>query len=637
MSKHYSRLYVWLGAALGVTLLYADNQIPAVVVSPAKHTSKVISDSAKTTVSDTDIKVAGDTTLADTLRNLGPIQLQDTTGNGSQVMLSMRGFGVNASSNTLLLINGVPITNPDIAPPDLNAISLANIKNIEIISGSESVLYGDQAVGGIVNITTQDSGDKHYNFSCSTGSYHAYNCGVTARNHYRELNYLLSVDTNHTDNYRAHNIYNQHYLLGNMNYAYATGKLVFDYSLNNEMMQYPGALTGEQVSSNRRQASNETNYFTDNNYMLHLRDTQQLGLNWQLQTDISQRKMVGNGVLFSPFTQSRYSNFLKPVAKTTLGETTLLIGGDLQQDQYTLNSIFDLTQDRLQKAGLFTLATIPVTTQWIFTLGARGALQSSQLIAPSTFNSVNRAVATTAGVSSAITPIFSTYLRRAESFRFPKADENASTAPGIHGLQTQRGVSYETGLNWQAEQHQGQFGIYQLNLRDEITFNPLQTPNDPFGTNTNLDPTVRRGLTVSDKYTVSQQWRVDGQYNGVQAAFQNGPFNGNRIPLVVQNILRSGLNYQYNDFYHVYAEAVYTGNQYAANDNANITPKMGGYTIFNTNIGYDVKSIHLALHLNNMFNRYYYFYNVYEPSITSEFFYPAPGRNMTLTCDYNFA
>src|SRR5581483_1798315 len=75
-------------------------------------------------ISQEDMATSGVGTLAQALQYLGGLQLQDTSGNGSQVSLSLRGFGANASSNTLLLVNGIPITNPDMAPPDLNFIPL---------------------------------------------------------------------------------------------------------------------------------------------------------------------------------------------------------------------------------------------------------------------------------------------------------------------------------------------------------------------------------------------------------------------------------------------------------------------------------------------------------------------------------
>ena len=58
------------------------------------------------------ITTNGSATLTDMLRSAGGLQLHDASGNGSQAAISMRGFGANAASNTLILLNGIPLTNP---------------------------------------------------------------------------------------------------------------------------------------------------------------------------------------------------------------------------------------------------------------------------------------------------------------------------------------------------------------------------------------------------------------------------------------------------------------------------------------------------------------------------------------------
>jgi outer membrane cobalamin receptor len=83
------------------------------------------------------------------------IQLSNNTGSSNQSPISIRGFGENATANSLILIDGYRFTNPNLAAPNLNAILMPDIDSIEIIPGSEGTLYGDQAVGGVLKITTK--------------------------------------------------------------------------------------------------------------------------------------------------------------------------------------------------------------------------------------------------------------------------------------------------------------------------------------------------------------------------------------------------------------------------------------------------------------------------------------------------
>jgi len=612
-----------------------STSIPTVIVTAPKKKFSLTS-GQKTIISKEQLSETGVANLAQALQNLGGIQLQDTSGNGSQVMLSMRGFGANANSNTLLLVNGIPLTNPDMAPPDLNIIPLLEIESIEIIAGSESVLYGDQAVGGVINIITRKDKNKKIDLTCIVGSYNQRYCYATLNHQYTHTHFNVSVAKNSTDNYRDHSRYSQDMLLGGLNYTYLTGHINLDYTLANENMQFPGALSAAQVKSNRRQATNDIDFFKDHNGSIYLQHEQKLNSTWALATDLTERIMHGNGVLFSPFTQSRTSYYVKSQLNGAWNNTTLETGVDLQTDYYQLNSVFGTTKDALQKYGVFAISNIFLNPKLNFSLGARGAEQNNQLRSFSTTNNINRVATTTIGTTYQFTPAIAFYLRRAGSFRFPKADENASTPPGVNGLQTQRGVAYEAGADMMRETYSSSLGIYQLNLIDEITFDPTQTPQRPFGVNKNLDPTVRRGMTVSGKYHWNDRVLLDSQYNYVNARFQSGVDSGNRIPLVSENIWRAGMTYHLTSHWNAYSEAIYTGNQFADSDNGNIAGKIGGYTTYNLNLHYTYSHFTASLHINNIFNKYYYFYTVYQPSLRSEFFYPATGRNFALTMNYVF-
>jgi iron complex outermembrane receptor protein len=614
-----------------------SKSIPSVIVTAEKKDSSSFTAHPGFIITREQIAATGVTTLAHALQDLGGVQLQDISGTGSQVLLSMRGFGANASSNTLMLVNGIPLTNPDMAPPDLNSIPLAEIEYIEIISGSESVLYGDQAVGGIINIITHKDSDNPIGLSCSTGSYHQHNCMASVYHRFDLMDFNLNLANNHTDNYRDHNNYDQSLLSGGISHTYQTGRINFDYTIASEKMLYPGALTKSQVEANRRQAANTTDFFRDTNGLFHLQSQQNIYTQWRLTTDLSLRTMHGDGVLFSSFKQSRSSGFLKPQLDGMIGKIRLKSGMDFQTDQYRLSSLLGTTKDTLEKYGIYFLASMPVNDRLAFEIGARGAQQDSTLTSLTASHFVSRAAASTIGTTYLPGPDVKLYLRRAESFRFPKADENSSTPPGINSLRTQRGAAYEAGAEIIREAYSGKLQIYQLNLEDEITFDPTQTPSHPFGTNRNLDPTVRRGLIISGKKTITRDITVNGQYNHVNARFQSGANSGNRIPLVSENIMRAGISYKLAQHWNFYSEAIFTGNQYPDSDDANVAGKIGGYTVYNLNLRFVYAQFSASLHFNNIFNKYYYLYTVYQPAIQSEFFYPAPGRNITLTMNYAFA
>ena len=60
------------------------------------------------------------------------------------------------SEYTLVLIDGVPLIGRSAGTLDLSRLSVGNIKQIEIVKGASSSLYGSEALGGVINIITDN-------------------------------------------------------------------------------------------------------------------------------------------------------------------------------------------------------------------------------------------------------------------------------------------------------------------------------------------------------------------------------------------------------------------------------------------------------------------------------------------------
>ncbi|MEW8628115.1 MAG: TonB-dependent receptor plug domain-containing protein, partial [Candidatus Thiodiazotropha sp.] len=94
--------------------------------------------------------------LLQLLNGQSGIQISSLVGDGSQAVVDMRGFGPTAGSNTLILVDGRRLNNSgDQAAPDLSSIDLRRVERIEIVQGSAGTLFGNQAVGGMINIITR--------------------------------------------------------------------------------------------------------------------------------------------------------------------------------------------------------------------------------------------------------------------------------------------------------------------------------------------------------------------------------------------------------------------------------------------------------------------------------------------------
>jgi len=632
MCKIFYRLQ-FLTLSLWTTAAFAEPEvIPAVIVKSNKMLISP-SNSIKTIISQNDIARSNLKSVSQILQTFSGLQIHDTSGNDTQSAVSMRGFGTNAASNTLVLWNGAPLINPDLSTPNLNLISVSSIKSIEILSSSESVLYGDQAVGGVINIITDKAKNPETTLACSVGNFNSKECVATLNQAYKQIHYQMNLNAKNTNNYRQHSDYSQRNLTTMLGYDYANGHIDFDATVANIKMQFAGALTAAQVRENRRQAANDTDYFNHWSGLYHLKHKQLLNDDWQLETDVFRNEMHGEGFLGAPFTQLRVTNFIKSQVSGHLARLHLQTGLDLQADHYKLASSFGVTQDHQQKFNMFALSKISVSDKLTLASGFRAAKQKDQLNSFENIDTTNHALATTLGLHYKLASYADIFIKRASSFRFPKADENSDTATSRGYLKTQCGVSYESGIHFDNPYVQTTFSVYQLNLNNEIAYDPLQTPSHPFGVNTNYDLTTRNGLSLQTQLLLDDHFTLRTQYDYVNARFEQGNYAGKTIPLVAAHNVNLQLDYFFENW-RMFSEWFYTGSEYPDNDNANVTNKIGGYSVFNVGFKYVYRQFTFSARINNLFNKDYYQYTIYQPSLQKNFFYPTAERNFFIDVKY---
>ena len=161
-------------ASISIPVQSLAEQLPTVIVSAARtEQSTVTIPAAINIITQDDIEASGASNVSEVLRNQGGIYLTDLYGTGTHSKVAMRGFSSeSAASNTLVIVDGRRLNNIDLSAPDLNSISIKDIERIEIIQGSAGTLYGDQAVGGVINIITKSPEKASREIELSAGSYH---------------------------------------------------------------------------------------------------------------------------------------------------------------------------------------------------------------------------------------------------------------------------------------------------------------------------------------------------------------------------------------------------------------------------------------------------------------------------------
>lgn len=94
--------------------------------------------------------------LPDALRMVPGVSVIDFDGMGDDPRLTVRGFyGAGEAEYVTVLVDGAPLNAPHTGVVDWDVVPLAAIERVEVLRGGASSLYGDAAIGGVVNIVTR--------------------------------------------------------------------------------------------------------------------------------------------------------------------------------------------------------------------------------------------------------------------------------------------------------------------------------------------------------------------------------------------------------------------------------------------------------------------------------------------------
>ncbi|HEX8286192.1 MAG TPA: TonB-dependent receptor [Pyrinomonadaceae bacterium] len=147
------------GAALDLRLEVAGVSAEVVVTAAdAPQTADEVS-KAVTTVNAREIDERDEATVAEALRTVPGLRVQQLGGPGSLVSIKTRGL---RNQDTSVLIDGFRFRDPATPQGDatsfLSDFNVTGASRVEVLRGSGSSLYGTNAVGGVVNLVTEEGG-----------------------------------------------------------------------------------------------------------------------------------------------------------------------------------------------------------------------------------------------------------------------------------------------------------------------------------------------------------------------------------------------------------------------------------------------------------------------------------------------
>ncbi|WP_421849885.1 TonB-dependent receptor plug domain-containing protein [Novosphingobium sp.] len=151
---------VLLIAAASVPAIVRAEEADTIIVS-ANRSAQTTAEVAQsvTVLTLDDIATRQSVAVSDLLRSVPGVTVTSNGGLGTTTSVNIRGA---ESDQTVALIDGVKINDPSAPGGGFNFGNLltGNIERIEVVRGSQSVLWGSQAIGGVVNIVTRAPTEK---------------------------------------------------------------------------------------------------------------------------------------------------------------------------------------------------------------------------------------------------------------------------------------------------------------------------------------------------------------------------------------------------------------------------------------------------------------------------------------------
>ncbi len=640
---------------------YDLNKIVIISSRLAQNDYKLSSD--VTVITQEMIEASNASTVAQILSQQLGVNIYDN-GTVKTATIDIRGFGDTANRNILMLVNDRKVNPVDVSGPDLLQIPLDSVERIEIVRGFGTVLYGDNAVGGVVNIITKEGkGKLSGKISGTYGSYDSRGTAAEVSGSTKNVSYYAYSDYDDQHGYRQ----NSDVLSKNFQTRLSTKpsdwlKVGLDATWHEDDYGLPGGLKGTEIEQLGRRGSRNPSdkASTKDRAIQGTFDINPLDEDFGhlvMDTSYRDRDTYANFVSQGIDTK-RDSNTLGFTGKYIFDklildhEVNIVTGVDYYNtDQDILGGGFSTDDITISKReyGAYISSEFEVWNHLFLTGGTRyqkAWYTFNQKNSPQSFQKqAPDKQASMVGLKYEYAKGSNVFANIQQSFRFLATDEWYSSFSGLNtNLKQQTGTQYELGVK-----HNFKDTVtvhvtpYITKLRNEIFVDP--TAGGGFGDNSNYDRTIRRGVEVGQTTSllkllppINNVNKIDfsTSYNYQNPEFDGGAFDGNRIPMVAQHQANGVLTLGVYDRYNASLIGTYVGERYAINDTFNATPQLKKYFTLDSKLSYVYQALEIFFAVNNIFDQKYYSTAVKSTTSSIKDFFPAPERNFTAGMSLKF-
>lgn len=540
----------------GMTAFAADElqsfSLDPMVVTATRTQKSVLETPANTQViTGEEIKNSGYNSVFEAVRNLGQMNAHAYTPDGEDYggmtsRIRMRGI----DNGTLVLVNGNPINFMNSST--LMNIPMDQIERIEIVKGSGSVLYGPQAMGGVVNVITkrpQKSGKVSGSVYGSVG--YDTQAGLTLQTDYFNLGMKKSWKQ---DFYNA----NDRGSTGNGTTAinlrdresqqlYAdvavTDDLLFSYGHVKSSLKYQTGIYKDWESIINKLGIFDTTY---NNYAL-VYDNADTGWKANLGYNTMKKDNVYDKSYPAKSSDGTYDgyNFNLDVQKTLVlndRSDTLVLGGNVTRESLENQSGSTFNKNGRNSYSLYQSWDVNPMEKWEFILGIREYYLSSSSYQDSDFQLLPQVQG-----RYKINEKSNYYFNVGKSFMQPAISQFFYYFGSNNGvintdLKPQQGWSYEVGYKYEDDIRSLSADIFYMDVKDKFYWDKTKDDKDIMR---NRDKWKNTGLEINYFQKISPAWSAVA---GLTVQNPKAESDGKWEQDTARYIVNAGLNYHKSKF-----------------------------------------------------------------------------------------
>ncbi|WP_400077249.1 TonB-dependent receptor family protein [Winogradskyella sp. R77965] len=589
----------------------------------------------------------------------------NATNYSQDLRVSIRGFGARSSfgiRGVKIMVDGIPETTPD-GQGQIDNLNLGAIKNLEVIRGSSSVLYGN-ASGGVISINTLDTVDENYvNFGITGGNYGMQQYQFSTGLKTEKTNFLLQVNHVKTNGYRDFSGFKNTNFNGRIFHSFSNRSklnLVLNYS-DSPYAQDAGSLNEDSVKEDRRQA-------------------RQRNVDFDTEESIKQFKIGANyNYKFSQLT--KFNTYAFFATRDFYGKLPFEFGGVIDLDRnyfghgsnidfhtkkknlfnkiqlgYELAFQNDLRQrfrnlegeqgdktldqnEIFNNFGVYVLDQLEIKN-WLLSTGLR--YDSNVLKAEDNFldngddsGIINlNAFNVSFGANYKLKDYHYIFGNISTSFETPVLNElssNPFTDGGFNeDLEAQKATNYEIGYKLKNKNTQAELVFFYIKTKNDIVPLELEDGGDFFR---NAGISERKGVELSITNKFTEQFKINASYTYSDFRYEdyttsNGVFDGKALPAIPKHRVSLNSTYNTNKGLFIQLQGSHVGSLYVNDSNS---VKDDAYTVLNLRLKQSIKFEKFALvpfiGVNNILDQTYND-NIRINAFGGRYFEPAAGSNV---------